>query len=167
MRYSWIPPKRSRGVPWAREVASITHGVPKTSRIPTGGWRSFGAVPSQGPVSPIPGTPYWSGLGQQGGTTTATATTPSTTAQVLGSLTTAAAAIYSTWSQQQIAQSAIRRGVAPPPPPPPPGAPAPAAATAALQAGGAPGGGIPTWALIAGGVGVAAVVGFGLMKKRR
>jgi hypothetical protein len=166
MRYSWIPPKRSRGVPWAREVASVTRGLPKTSRIPTGGWRSFGAVPSNTyAASPIGDTGYWSGLGQQGGTTTPTATQPSATAQIIGSLGTAAAAIYSTWSQQQVAQTALRRGVAPPPPPPPPGAPAPAAQTAALQAGG--GGGIPTWAMIAGGVGLAAVAGFAMMKKRR
>jgi hypothetical protein len=165
MRYNWVPPNRSRGVPWAREVASITHGVPKTSRIPTGGWRSFGAVPSQGPTSPIPGTPYWSGLGQTGGTTTPTGTEPSTTASIVGSLGTALAGIYTTWSQQQIAQSAIRRGV---PLPPPPAPPAGVYQTAPLHAnGGTAGGGIPTWAMIAGGVGAAAVVGYMVLGRKK
>lgn len=66
----WIPPQRDRGVPWAREVSDIMAGQPKTGRVPTGGWRSYGAVPSNTYASggPILGTPYWSGMGAVGST---------------------------------------------------------------------------------------------------
>lgn len=68
MMGAWIPPQRDRGVPWALEVADVMAGVPKTTRIPTGGWRSYGAVPSNSYASggPIDGTPYWSGMGMVG-----------------------------------------------------------------------------------------------------
>jgi hypothetical protein len=61
--YQFVPAQTDRGVPWALEVNDIMQGVPKTSRIPTGGWRTYGAVPSHSyPYeSSVPG--YWQGAG--------------------------------------------------------------------------------------------------------
>ena len=74
MANAWIPAQASRGVPWALEVANISQGQPKVSRIPTGGWRGIGAVPSHSyPYeTDVPG--YWSGLGAVASTTDAQAT---------------------------------------------------------------------------------------------
>ncbi|MDP3911655.1 MAG: hypothetical protein Q8Q14_14815, partial [Gemmatimonadales bacterium] len=50
-------------LPWVTE-ADIWTGLPKTARIPTGGWRGIGAVPSHS--YPAPSTlpdGYWAGLG--------------------------------------------------------------------------------------------------------
>lgn len=50
-------------LPWITEE-NIWRGLPKTSRIPTGGWRGLGAVPSHS--YPAPATlpdGYWQGLG--------------------------------------------------------------------------------------------------------
>jgi hypothetical protein len=50
-------------IPWITE-ADIWKTLPKTSRIPTGGWRGWGAVPSHS--YPAPSTlpnGYWQGMG--------------------------------------------------------------------------------------------------------
>lgn len=50
-------------IPWITEE-NIWRGLPKTSRIPTGGWRGYGAVPSHSyPQPSVLPDGYWSGLG--------------------------------------------------------------------------------------------------------
>lgn len=50
-------------LPWVREM-DVWRGLPKTARIPTGGWRGIGSVPSHSyPYeSTLPGG-YWQGMG--------------------------------------------------------------------------------------------------------
>ena len=50
-------------IPWITEE-DIWRGLPKTDRIPTGGWRGYGAVPSHSyPAPSVLPDGYWQGLG--------------------------------------------------------------------------------------------------------
>lgn len=50
-------------LPWVEE-RDIWRGLPKTARIPTGGWRGWGAVPSHSyPYESTLPNGYWQGLG--------------------------------------------------------------------------------------------------------
>ena len=161
---AWIPAQASRGVPWALEVANISQGQPKVSRIPTGGWRGIGAVPSHSyPYeTDVPG--YWSGLGQVASTVDAQAT--KTTPPGYGDATVdALKAVLSSATEAYIANQrylAYRRTGDPsliaPPLMATPGATPPAG----------PGGGMSTTTmLMIGGAAVAGLVLFMGMRKKR
>lgn len=171
-------------LPWAAEVANITQGAPKVSRVPTGGWRSYGAVPSHGYPYPtsVPGvtTPlgadgdYWQGIGQTGSTDTAAAqeaktTTEPTTMQsiatMIASIGTAAGTIYKTQTEYDLAKKQLAAGQAVPSPQPtiPTGIYTPTQQYPEMQVGGRE---IPTWAIVAGvaGLGVVAFLALGRRK---
>jgi len=171
--YQFVPAQTDRGVPWALEVASITQGAPKTSRIPTGGWRGMGAVPSHSyPYeSDVPG--YWQGGGMgmvastvdaQSAKTFGTVTTPTPTPTPapsggptwLSDIAKAMASVYSTYTTAEIQKDLIKRGVPP--------AQAPVAAVQVAQMTG--GGGGTNW-LLWGGVAAVGLVGAALFLRKR
>jgi hypothetical protein len=175
-------------LPWAAEVANITAGAPKVNRVPTGGWRSYGAVPSHGYPYPtsVPGitTPlgagidgdYWQGIGQIGSTDSPDAQAAKTTepappttmqsiATMIASIGTAAGNIYKTNTEYEIAKDRLKAGAAVPSPQPtiPTGVYTPGQQEPAMQVGGRE---IPTWAIVAGvaGLGLVAVLALGRRK---
>jgi len=171
-------------LPWAAEVASITRGAPKVDRVPTGGWRSYGAVPSHGYPYPtsVPGitTPlgaggdYWQGIGQTASTDSSDAQSAKTEpaqptgmqslADMIASIGKAAGSIYKTNPEYETATDRLRANRVPQPHPTiPPGIYTPTQPPPqhpAMQVGGAT---IPTWALVAGvgALGLVAVLAFG------
>jgi len=126
-------------IPWLAE-AEIWKTLPKTSRIPTGGWRGYGAVPSHSYPQPsvLPGG-YWRGMGlvpsvydsecqaaktlRGFGATTATATaTPATATPTpkvepnpwvtaLESIVKAGTQAYTIYETTQAQEAAIKAGV--------------------------------------------------------
>lgn len=170
-------------LPWAAEVANITQGAPKVSRVPTGGWRSYGAVPSHGyPYSTsVPGvtTPldgdYWQGMGQTGSTdstasqeaktTAAEPTAMQSIATMIANIGKSAGEIYKINTEYELAKDRLKAVGAVPTPQPtiPTGIYTPTQDSPAMQVGGRE---IPTWAIVAGvaGVGLVAFLALGRRK---
>lgn len=165
MTGAWVPAQESRGVPWAAEVTSIMQGMPKVSRMPTGGWRGIGAVPSHSYAYPgdVPG--YWSGLGQVASTTGAQAaktTAPtSTTTQWLDALKVIGTSAVDAYTAQQRYAAYRRTGD--------PSLLMPSANVTPVGApGAAPGGGLTgNTMLLVGGAAVAGLVLFMAMRGGR
>ncbi len=170
------------GLPWAAEVANVMQGAPKVSRVPTGGWRSYGAIPSHGyPYSTqVPGVTapmggdYWQGIGQTASTDTSSAQASKTTeptamqsiAQMIAAVGTSAGQIYKTQTEYQIARQRIKAGQAVPQVQPTlnPGIYTPTQKDAEAQASATPK--VPGWA-IAAGIGAIGLVAFMAMGKKR
>lgn len=167
--YQFVPAQTDRGVPWALEVNDIMQGAPKTSRIPTGGWRTLGAVPSHSyPYeSNIPG--YWqgAGMGMVASTVDAqsaktfgaeAAPAPAATGGTtwLSDVAKAMASVYATYTMADIQRDLIKKGVSP--------AQAPVAAMQVAQMTGAAGG--TNW-LLWGGVAAAGLAAVVLLARKR
>ncbi len=173
------------GLPWAAEVANVMQGAPKVSKVPTGGWRSYGAIPSHGypystqvpgVTSPMgPAGDYWQGIGQTASTDTASAQTAKTApagptgmeslANIIASIGSTAGTIYKTQTEYEIARKTIKAGQAVPQVQPtlPTQIYTPTQThEPALMAEK----GVPTWALVAG-VGALGLVAFMAMGRRR